>query len=116
MQWGAVECSGLEACEYPVYLLLGVLWATGYAAVNRLDPGSFAGLPESGSQDLGFVWTYYSFVTLTTLGYGDIQPVSATARVLAFSQAIVGVFYMATLVAMLVGAYSAEAKEHRDKK
>jgi len=50
-------------------------------------------------------WLYFSFVTMTTLGYGDILPVSATARGLAYMQAIVGQFYIAVLVAGLVGAY-----------
>ena len=50
-------------------------------------------------------WLYFSFVTMTTLGYGDIAPVSAIARVLAYMQAVFGQFYIAILVAGLVGAY-----------
>ncbi len=52
-------------------------------------------------------WVYFSFITLTTLGYGDITPVSNTARALAYSEAIFGVFYMAILVAGLVSVYMA---------
>jgi len=88
-----------------VYLLLGVIWAMLYTLVNAVSPGSFAGfLPMEG---LGWnsEWLYFSFVTMTTLGYGDLLPVSATARGLAYMQAIVGQFYIAVLVAGLVGAY-----------
>jgi len=88
-----------------VYLLLGAIWAMLYTLVNAVSPGSFAGF--SPMDDFGWdsEWLYFSFVTMTTLGYGDILPVSATARGLAYMQAIVGQFYIAVLVAGLVGAY-----------
>ena len=92
-----------------VYLLLGIMWAIAYAVVYSLDPGAFSGAIKANVGTWNAQWIYYSFVTLTTLGYGDILPVSATARALAYSQAIFGVFYMAVLVALLVGAYQAEA-------
>lgn len=94
-----------------VYLLLGVIWAMAYTLVDLASPGSFAGFSPTG--DLGFdsEWLYFSFVTMTTLGYGDILPVSATARGLAYMQAIVGQFYIAVLVAGLVGAYVSERGE-----
>jgi len=62
---------------------------------------------RSPSPDRGWdsEWLYFSFVTMTTLGYGDILPVSAAARGLAYMQAIVGQFYIAILVAGLVSAY-----------
>jgi len=88
-----------------VYLLLGVIWAMAYTIIEVVSPGSFAGF--SPMDDLGWdsEWLYFSFVTMTTLGYGDILPVSATARGFAYMQAIVGQFYIAVLVAGLVGAY-----------
>ena len=88
-----------------VYLLLGVIWAMAYTIIEMVSPGSFAGF--SPMADLGWdsEWLYFSFVTMTTLGYGDILPVSATARGFAYMQAIVGQFYIAVLVAGLVGAY-----------
>ena len=94
-----------------VYLLLGVIWAMAYTLVDFASPGSFAGF--SPKADLGWdsEWLYFSFVTMTTLGYGDILPVSATARGLAYMQAIVGQFYIAVLVAGLVGAYVANKTE-----
>jgi hypothetical protein len=90
-----------------VYLMLGVIWALMYGTLEYLDPSAFSGSLSVGSEDGNLEWLYYSFITLTTLGYGDILPVSATARALAYSQAVVGVFYMAMLVAALVGSYAA---------
>ncbi len=93
-----------------IYLLLGSVWSSLYAGLFTIDPAAFSGVPEG----VGFLssgeWLYFSFVTLTTLGYGDIVPVSQTARTLAFVQAIVGQFYMAILVAGLVGAYLVDRK------
>lgn len=88
-----------------VYLLLGVIWAMFYSLADLMQPGSFAGF--SPRDDLGWdsEWLYFSFVTMTTLGYGDILPVSAIARGLAYLQAVFGMFYVAVLVAGLVGAY-----------
>ena len=90
-----------------VYLMLGVLWALMYNTLGELDPDAFAGSLSIDNGKWGPDWFYYSFVTLTTLGYGDILPVSATARALAYGEAVVGVFYMAMLVAALVGSYAA---------
>lgn len=88
-----------------VYLMLGVLWATAYTMVEHIWPGSF----ESLSQHFGCRclndWLYFSFVTMTTLGYGDLLPLSSAARLLAYMQAVVGQFYIAILVAGLVSAY-----------
>jgi hypothetical protein len=88
-----------------VYLLLGVIWALLYTLVDLVSPGSFSGFRPV--EDLGWdsEWLYLSFVTMTTLGYGDVLPVSATARGLAYMQAVVGQFYIAILVAGLVSAY-----------
>ena len=88
-----------------VYLLLGILWALGYTLVEIASPGSFNGIERAmdGSWQSG--WLYFSFVTMTTLGYGDISPITPLARLLAYLQATVGMFYIAILVAGLVGAY-----------
>ncbi len=98
-----------------VYLLLGTIWSLAYELVEFLAPGSFniaaVGIP----QDHSTQWLYYSFVTLTTLGYGDITPISNTARVLTYTEAIVGVSYLAVMVAGLVGAHVAE-ESARDRK
>jgi hypothetical protein len=90
-----------------VYLMLGVLWALIFSVVSELDPGAFVGaLQPANVENWNVEWLYYSFITLTTLGYGDILPVSTTARVFAYSEAVIGVFYMAVLVAALVGSYA----------
>lgn len=83
-----------------VYLLFGVIWAILYQLVESLSPGSFKGLE---SFESGQPFVYYSFVTLTTLGYGDIGPVRPAAMALAYMEAVFGQFYLAVLVAGLVG-------------
>lgn len=88
-----------------VYLLLGVIWALMYSLVELAAPGSFTGIDAGVDAGWDSNWIYFSFVTLTTLGYGDITPVSSTARSLVYLQAIAGLFYMAVLVAGLVSAY-----------
>ena len=88
-----------------VYLLLGVLWAVAYTVVDLTWPGSFSGFESRVGSEWNSEWLYYSFVTMTTLGYGDIAPVSPVARLLAYLQAIFGQLYIAILVAGLVSAY-----------
>lgn len=86
-----------------VYLLLGLIWSLLYLFVVQTTPGAFNGFDKvAWHANFGDV-LYYSFVTLTTLGYGDITPVSPIARFLAYMEAVIGVFYMAILVASLVG-------------
>ncbi len=94
-----------------VYLMLGVIWALMYSLLEAAVPGSFGGIVEraiTGAWDPD--WVYFSFVTLTTLGYGDILPLTISARSLAYFEAIVGQFYLAILVAGLVGAYLSETQ------
>ena len=88
-----------------VFLLLGIIWSFAYALLELVAPGSFTGFSPGHGPGQDSSWLYFSFVTLTTLGYGDITPVSAMARSLAFMQAIAGQFYVAVLVAGLVSAY-----------
>ena len=88
-----------------LYLLLAVLWSIAYALLEFVSNGSFNGLSKPLTQGWSSDWLYFSFVTMTTLGYGDITPVSATARTLAYMQAVFGQFYIAILVAGLVSAY-----------
>ena len=88
-----------------VYLMLGVLWAVAYTIVDLVWPGSFTGFESHAGGEWDSEWLYYSFVTMTTLGYGDISPVSPVARLLAYLQAVAGQLYIAILVAGLVGAY-----------
>lgn len=91
-----------------VYLMLALLWSLAYILVAAVVPDSFvfsAG-PVSGHAMKGFTALYFSFITLCTVGYGDIVPVSGMARALAMMEAGVGVFYVATLISRLVAIYS----------
>jgi len=91
-----------------LYLLLGVAWAETYFAIALVRPGAFS-IPATVDESS---WDYYSFVTLTTVGYGDITPVAPLARSLAVLEALVGQLYpailLARLVALEVGARGAE--------
>lgn len=97
------------------YLLLGLGWAHAYAILNRHHPHAFASAQAPPATPAA--WTYFSFTTLTTVGYGDIVPVLPVARTLAMGEAFAGQLYLAVLVARLValqvaaGAGSSETKE-----
>jgi len=86
-----------------IYMLLGLIWAILYLLLALTTPGAFNGLPQAPWLDNFAAAVYFSFVTITTLGYGDISPALPVARFLVIMEAIVGVFYMAILVASLVG-------------
>lgn len=96
-----------------IYLLLGLIWSTLYLLVLEVNPDAFNGLGYASWYQNFPVVTYYSFVTLTTLGYGDISPLFPLARFLVFMEAIVGVFYMAILVASLIGVRMTEHKSNK---
>ena len=90
-----------------VYLMMGVVGALLFAVLDMWSPGSLR-MPDgagSGVEDATqfSAVTYYSFVTLTTLGYGDITPVSRLARSLSTMEAVTGQLYLAVLVARVVG-------------
>jgi len=82
------------------YLLLGLAWAAAYAFVAALAPGAFATARPESTHSRSYL--YFSFVTLTTLGYGDITPVHHAARSLAMLEALTGQLYPAILIARLV--------------
>jgi hypothetical protein len=73
--------------------------------VERVFPGSLVGLDGETWQENLQVTIYYSMVTLTTLGYGDVTPAGQVTRFLAYTQAMVGVFYTTILVASLIGLH-----------
>jgi len=89
------------------YLLLGVVWAIIYALIELAHPGSFLdrGRPvgAAGQHALVPELLYLSLVTLSTLGYGDVLPVTRQARMLAALEGILGPLYLAVLIARLVG-------------
>ncbi len=85
-----------------VYLFLGLTWVFAYSLLEIVEPGSFSvGVGDTGgspfSRFIGF-----SFVTLTTLGYGNISPMNPRADALAYTEAIIGQIYLTVLVARLV--------------
>jgi voltage-gated potassium channel len=90
------------------YILLGIIWTLLYSAVDTASPGSFR-LPATATSEATSVrpdrgtLSYYSFITLATVGYGDVAPTTPLARTLAWIEAITGQFYLAILVAGLVG-------------
>ena len=86
-----------------IYLLIGLIWALLYLYIAQSIPNAFNGLEQRVWYDNFANVAYFSFVTLTTLGYGDISPIVPIARFLVYMEAIVGVFYMAILVASLIG-------------
>lgn len=94
-----------------IYILLGLIWAFAYLIVEQLFPGSFSGLEEGPWQLNLDTFIYYSMVTLTTLGYGDITPQLPLARFMALMQAITGIFYTTILVASLIGMRLAQHSE-----
>jgi hypothetical protein len=102
-----VMCAGIS-----VYLLLGLAWTLGYLLVSALadlkHPAfAFNAGPASSQSMTSFNAYYFSFVTLTTVGYGDITPVSNLARALAAMEAMTGTLYVAVLISRLVALYSA---------
>jgi hypothetical protein len=94
-----------------VYLMLGIAWGSAYAVAEHFFPGSFTstvGKPET----VDFV--YFSFVTLTTVGYGDVVPVHRVARALAIGEALSGQLYIAVLLARLVSLEVSGSKARGD--
>lgn len=90
-----------------VYLLIGVCFAYIYALIFTFDPDAFRGVPLEGGAQYHF--TYFSFVTLTTLGYGDVTPLTRVGGSFATLEAIVGQLYLTILVARLVGMHISQA-------
>ena len=89
-----------------LYLLMGLIWAVLYTLVQLTFPGSFTHISSDSAWFTLFPdFIYFSFVTITTLGFGDISPLSPISRFLVYFEAIVGQFYMAILVASLVGSH-----------
>lgn len=102
LAWGALS----------IYLLVAMLWAMIYAMVDWIHPESFAGLDvHLRGDEIEYlsrkydVLVYYSLVTLTTLGFGDITPATPLIKILSVLEAVTGQFYMAILVASLVGSF-----------
>lgn len=103
-----VVSSDVLCASIAAYLMLGLLWALAYMLTWSVNPQSFAfNVPMEHAGLDGFNAFYFSFVTLSTVGYGDITPISKVARMLATLEAMVGLLYVAVLIARLVSLYSA---------
>jgi len=98
-----VLCASISA-----YLMLGLIWTMAYWLVDQLTPGgAFSFNTNAGTQSMnGFNAFYFSFITLSTVGFGDITPLSRIARWLAALEAMTGLLYVAVLIARLVSLYS----------
>jgi len=89
-----------------IYLLLGLLWAALYLALDAFSPGSIQIGKNPADRQTELL--YFSLITLSTVGYGDIVPLSGEARILAALEGVTGVLYMAITVALLVGRFRSE--------
>jgi hypothetical protein len=87
-----------------VYLLIALMWSFIYRLVENLYPASFQ-IAHSELQGAENIYLYFSLVTITTLGYGDITPVGSQAISLAVLEAITGQIYLVVVVAWFVGMY-----------
>ena len=87
-----------------LYLLAALMWAFLYTFLELVDPISF-NIDLSGAEANLSAFKYYSFVTITTLGYGDITPVTEVAKAFAVLEAVVGQLYLVVAVAWLVGMH-----------
>jgi hypothetical protein len=114
-----VLCAGISG-----YLLLGILWMVAYGMVSMVGPvdaahpGPFAFTvgPMTAHPLTQFEAYYFSFITLSTVGYGDITPLSHVARTLAMLEAMTGTLYMAVLISRLVALYSSQHPESPERK
>jgi hypothetical protein len=99
-----------------VYLFLGFLWSSLYTILEHAAPGSFNMNPDR--LDIGGnvgKFYYFSFVTLTTLGYGDITPLTPPAKSFVVIEAIIGQLYLTVLIARLVGIQISQSMQRRSK-
>lgn len=94
-----------------IYLLFGMIWAMLYLMVLNFEPEALNGIAYESWEANLFEVTYYSYITLSTTGYGEITPAIPITRALAYLEALTGTFYMAVVVASLVSGYVHERHE-----
>jgi hypothetical protein len=93
-----------------IYLLIGALWALLYSLFYRFDPDAYL-VADGGAPN----FLFYSFVTLTTLGYGDITPVNTMVQNISILEAVAGQMFLAILIARIVGLYIAHEMRQEQK-
>jgi len=96
-----------------IYLLVGLCWSLLFYFNLLIDPQALSGLDSVQGAEQIYPLIYFSFVTLSTLGYGDITPVSPFARFLAYTEALFGQFYIAVLVAGFVAGHVSRQQERQ---
>jgi len=90
------------------YFFIGLVWSYIYYFILVVEPGAFTGIKLLQNTENEFI--YYSFVTLTTLGYGDVVPVSSIAKTMSWLEAYFGQAYLTVLMAQLVGRFISQEK------
>lgn len=93
-----------------VYLLIGLIWALLFRLLHLHGWAAFSGNLAAQGREVFPDLLYFSFVTLASLGYGDITPIGGLPKTLAYLEAVIGQFYLAVMVASLVGVYSSGRK------
>jgi hypothetical protein len=94
------------------YLLMGLMWASIYELIDTIHPGSFS-LAQGWIDNPRLIYLYFSYVTLTTLGYGDMTPLTAQAYSISILEAIIGQIYITVLIARLVGMHISDSGKDR---
>jgi hypothetical protein len=98
-----VICAGIS-----VYLMIGLSWSMAYKLLGTVSPDAFffSNMPNVDQEMTSFNAFYFSFSTLSSVGYGDISPASKVARMLAVMEAVTGILYVAVLISRLVSLYT----------
>lgn len=100
-----------------LYLLMGLIWAVVYTLIELNFPTSFTNIKGTSEWFTLFPnFIYFSFVTITTLGFGDISPLLPMSKVIVYLEAVVGQFYLAILVASLVGSHMTSVDKKKQLK
>lgn len=99
-----------------IYLIMGIIWATMYELIYKINAGSFEFIDIAKPSENTFSqFLYFSFVTLSTLGYGDVIPVANVARSLVIFQGMFGMLYPVVMIARLVSMEVEHSKSHHKK-
>jgi hypothetical protein len=106
-----VITSGRLYASVSLYLILGIFWFSVYRLIETIHAGSFVLMAPQATSASRATLLYFSLITLTTVGYGDVLPATPTARGLAALEGISGVLYLAITVARLVAAYQSLSNE-----
>ena len=96
---------------FSLYLIIGLFWGSLYTLLYHLSPGAYSGVLLEDTHNASHIFNYFSFVTLTTLGYGDITPQTPGAASLCQMEAIMGQFFTAVVVAWLMGMFISDRRD-----